>query len=426
MSYTLIASIGTGMYDKIKNDSTGYRLTTYKFQNNKEITSRLFLFSILESKNWDINQVILVGSKTSSWDALIAQDCEENDQYLNTWMQLVDECERSNSSGVSDSSLDLLSEYLSQRFGIKFTLFSHDSIVDNETLHSIFPIYRDIASEIISKNSILLDITHGFRSMPMFLYQSLRFSSINQSFRDVSILYGEYIPGRSVSLVRDLSKFWEFSEASEAFELFESSFAGESLAVLLEGWCPKGAAWMKVFTSIIKTNYVLQIEQSINQLGNALSSLDVVGLSLWKKEIYVSCTNLYKRFSKLTCLSEKILVLSDLLLEKQLYTQSIIALQISVETRIVESAFDSAKIGDYEYWNAQGGPKEYKYDLQMEHGLYSLRDLEHERNKIAHGGGLDSWKSSPKKDGIIKYEAVKTYRESVEILFSLCKVKQKI
>jgi len=422
MPYTLIASIGTGMYDKSKNDSTGYRLTTYRFANGMEITSRLFLFSILESKNWDISQIILVGSKTSSWDALVVQDYESDEQYASIWMQLVEECEQPDGSGVHKKSLGQLQDLLSNRFGIPFILHAHDSVINNDTLPSIFPLYKNIAAEIIVGNDVLLDITHGFRSMPMFLYQSLRFSSIMQCIRDVAILYGEFIPGRSISLVRDLSKFWEFSEASEAFDSFQSSFAGESLAFLLEGWWPKGAAWMKGFTSLVKTNYVLQIEQSINQLGNALSSLDCETLSLWKKEVYLACSALFARFKNLPSLSDKIFVLSDLLVERHLYTQAIIALQIAVETRVVESAFDSSRIGDYDYWNAQGGPKEFKYALVTKHRLYALKDLEHERNRIAHGGGIDTWKVPPKKDGIIKAESLKTYRESVLALFALCKV----
>ncbi|MBJ2355641.1 hypothetical protein JF818_04285, partial [Sphaerochaeta sp. S2] len=59
MPYTLISSIGTGMYKKAENDSTGYRLTRYQFPGGNLIASRLFIFSILESKNWDIDQVIL-------------------------------------------------------------------------------------------------------------------------------------------------------------------------------------------------------------------------------------------------------------------------------------------------------------------------------------------------------------------------------
>lgn len=423
MPYTLIASIGTGMYDKSKNDSTGYRITTYRFPNGIEISSRLFLFSILESRNWDINQVILVGSKTSSWDALIVQAYESDVQYASMWLRLIEECEQIDGAGISESSLSHLQTLLGNLFGIPFLLRAHDPTVNNDTLPSIFPLYREIAAEIPYGNDVLLDITHGFRSMPMFLYQSLRFSSIRQILREVTILYGEYIPGRSISLVRDLSKFWEFSEASEAFDLFQSSFAGETLAFLLESWWPKGAAWMKGFTSLVKTNYVLQIGQSINQLGNALSAIDSDGLWLWKREVYLACSALFSRFKNAACLSDRILVLSDLLVEKQLFTQAVIALQIAVETRIIESAYDPSRIGDYDYWNAQGGPKQFKYDVQTEHQLFVLRDLEHERNRIAHGGGVGAWKSSPKKDGIISADSLRVYRDSVIALFAVCKVK---
>ena len=156
MPYTLIASIGTGMYDKSKNDSTGYRITTYRFPNGIEISSRLFLFSILESRNWDINQVILVGSKTSSWDALIVQAYESDEQYASMWLRLIEECEQIDGAGISESSLSHLQTLLGNLFGIPFLLRAHDPTVNNDTLPSIFPLYREIAAEIPYGNDVLL------------------------------------------------------------------------------------------------------------------------------------------------------------------------------------------------------------------------------------------------------------------------------
>lgn len=423
MPYTLIASIGTGMYDRSRNDDTGYRQTTYHFSNGKEIVSRLFVSSILESNCWDINQVILIGTRTSSWDALLSNYCEANDEYGNLWLSLISECEQSGSGGVSDENLNELCTLLQNIHGIPFIIRVHGSVIDKEMLPEIFPIYKELPKLMVEHNKILLDITHGFRSMPMFLYQSLRFLSTPVLVENVEIIYGEYIPGKCVSVVRDLSLFWELSEASEAFESFKTSLSGEALADLVQPWWPSGANWMRGFSSLVKTNYVLQVQESINQLGNALKKIQPDSLVMWRNEVVSECRFIYGRFRHCSCISEKILEFSRLLEEKSLLTQTIISLQIAVETRVIESKFNRDRIGDYWYWNEQSGPKEFLNQFQSESKVYALRGLEHERNRIAHGGGNEGWKAQPTSNGIIKKKNLKQYRDAVDILFESLKVQ---
>lgn len=423
MPYTLIASIGTGMYDRSKNDDTGYRKTRYRFSNGVEIASRLFLLPILQSGLWDISEVILIGTRTSSWDALLAQDCNKDDEHEDLWIRLFSECEAAESGGVSDESLEHLRKLLQEKHGIKFILRVHGSEIDKISLPDIFPIYKELPRLMSPQNKILLDITHGFRSMPMFLYQSLRFVSTINRVENVEIIYGEYIVENEVSVVRDLSLFWELSEASEAFEVFRNSLSGEALAAMINSWWPQGANWMKGFTSLVKTNYVLQIRESIRQLGNALNTIQPDTLMMWRSEVVSECRSIYARFDHCTCISAMVLELSKLLEERGLLTQTVISLQIAVETRIIESLYDRNKMGDYEYWSAPGGPKEYKNQFQYDQKLPALRELEHERNRIAHGGGNDVWKSQPKPDGIITKKNLERYRSAVDILFEKCKVK---
>ncbi len=67
MPYTLISMIGTGMYKTLK-DFEGYKKTDYSFGGGKHFNTRLFMQALLECKYKDINQIILLGTDTSSWD----------------------------------------------------------------------------------------------------------------------------------------------------------------------------------------------------------------------------------------------------------------------------------------------------------------------------------------------------------------------
>lgn len=421
MSFTLISSIGSGMYDKTKNDATGYRETIYLFKNGKRITSRLFLFSILESGYWDIDHVILVGTRTSSWDVLLSNRCEAGGIFEDTWLHLAAECE--SQKGVSDESLDKLTEILQGLYSISFKIFVHGQVVDQKYLPSIFRVYADLPNSIPKDRSILLDITHGFRSMPMFLYQTLRFSYLKQSSRETQIIYGEFVPGSSISVVRDLSLFWELSEVSEEMDLFRTSFSGKNLANRLQSWWPQGARWMMGFTNLVQSNYVMQIRESMRQLHNALDVVKTENSPMWAEQVIFECRMLHNKLYHFAHLSDMLLAFSELLEERGLFTQAVIALQISVEARIIESMYDPKRIGDYTYWNAQGGPKEYKLKLEREEKLFALRELEHERNRIAHGGGVESWKSQPSIEAFPKKTQVERYRFEVKTLFDKCKVR---
>jgi hypothetical protein len=77
----------------------------------------------LESRNWDINQVILVGSKTSSWDALIVQAYESDEQYASMWLRLIEECEQIDGAGISESSL-ITSDFIGYLLGFTPFLFA--------------------------------------------------------------------------------------------------------------------------------------------------------------------------------------------------------------------------------------------------------------------------------------------------------------
>ena len=72
--YTLITSIGTGMYKK----EGGYRIATYRFNNGKTYESKLFFDAILKTEFKPIKKIIFIGTYTSSWDVLIDDKKDSN------------------------------------------------------------------------------------------------------------------------------------------------------------------------------------------------------------------------------------------------------------------------------------------------------------------------------------------------------------
>jgi CRISPR-associated Csx2 family protein len=424
MGFTLISSVGTGMYDKNQNGETGYRQTEYLFPNGVRIKSRLFLDAVLESSSWRVEKVILVGTRTSSWDALIAKYCDLDEATGDLWLKLVSECESDANAdiiGVSDDTLYNLELLLSKRLHIPCSILVHTSTVDADTLTDVFSTYRRLPELIPTNTDILFDITHGFRSMPLFIYQSLRFAAHMIQNRDVKILYGEYVKENKVSHVRDLSSFWGFSEVVEAMEVFRKTLSGEALVSKIQPWWPRGAKWMQGFSNLVKANYVLQIKESMNQLRNALSESLSDKSPMWATEILMECRSILERFDGLDSISDHVFAFALILEEKDLMTQAVIAMQVAVESRIVEYRYDDRHLGDYSYWIEPGGPRDFKRDLEREHGLLQLRELEAQRNRIAHGGGSQSHKRPPSLVRLPSRDDVVKYKTDVLRLFSICR-----
>ena len=117
-NYTLITSLGTGMY-KTEQSSDGYRYTDYYFDDTNHFKTRLFMEALIKTKYKNFDQIIIIGTKTSSWDALVNVENGASPESECLWETLYNECEGNNKSGISDESQNRLQEYLTNWFSIR-------------------------------------------------------------------------------------------------------------------------------------------------------------------------------------------------------------------------------------------------------------------------------------------------------------------
>jgi CRISPR-associated Csx2 family protein len=378
-AYTLISSIGTGMY----KDEGGYRKTTYHYADGETQVSSLFLETLLKTQKWDIRKVLLVGTYTSSWDMLIP---DEGNGDPDLWITLKDECK--SPQGISEASLRVLEAKMPQWYKIPFVFKVHASHLDSDNVEDIFGIYKTISSELAEGTDILFDITHGFRSMPILIYQALQYDMPRFPKRRIHLIYGEYIDKEKISYVRDLSKYWDFHEISAAITLFEEKLDGESLAEKIKPYWEAGGKCLIRLSAIVQCNLSFQVPDVLRQINNAFKSVPD-DVPHWVQDVCQGLRVLYNRLqadSVSLCLRKY----SKLLEEKRLITQGVIALQMALETAITEKYASEDTIGDYDWWQEYGDDfyKKEKNKLSWEYNnaLYKIENL---RNAIAHGGNRD-------------------------------------
>jgi CRISPR-associated Csx2 family protein len=366
----------------------GYEKTTYQFANGQTCETSLLLKAVLEAGPWQIRKIILVGTLTSSWDALIPGDGNAD---ADLWLTIKDECKTE--AGISEESRAKLEQKLPQWYNLPVVLKIHTAKLDAADAEQVFSVYSTIAEEIAPDTDILFDITHGFRSMPILIYQALQLDAINTPNRDINLIYGEYVDGKTRSIVRDLSKYWDFYEITLAKKLFDSRFDGALLAEKMRPLWESGAKCVERFSKIIECNYALQVPESLRQLKNALGKFDHANSPRWLIDVKNDLERIYKRLNVdedvRFPLGKTLRQYSKLLEEKGLITQAVIALQIAIETVVTEKCGASEYIGDYQWWQDYG--KIYFSSIRKKDNAMSasLKAVENLRNQIAHGGAKD-------------------------------------
>jgi len=395
--YTLITSLGTGMF----NRQSGYRETTYRFPNGVSCNKTpLFLRAILETGYWPVRKVVLIGTRTSSWDVLIPDRDGENGDF---WLAARERCE---AGGIDDALIRELEEKLPGWYGgIPFALEVHTPEISAANVEAVFAVYNRVCDEIAPDTDILFDITHGFRSMPVLIYQSLQLNIARLTRlapRRVCLVYGEYNEREKVSQVRDLSQYWDYYEISAAKNLFEEKLDGRLLANKVEPYWAAGAAGIRRFSEVVECNFSLQLPEALRQMRNALEKFDGAPAPPWAAAVR---DDVAKTVNALTVsggekypTAKTLLKYARLLESKRLIVQAIIALQVTVETAVAEK-FAPDKVGDYEWFHgsaaveksAGGDGRRYLKKIKNDDGRVKdlLNKIETLRNQIAHGGGKD-------------------------------------
>jgi CRISPR-associated Csx2 family protein len=396
--YVLITSIGTGL-----RKENGYRKTTYRFPSGKEFKTSVFLEALLETRFRDFLQIFITGTYTSDWGTLLGA---VKGNYEDFHLALLEEQEKNNK--IPDSMLETLQNILTDEFSIPVTIRAHVPNIESVTIDNIFSSYMETMKLIPSDIPILLDITHGFRSMPLLLYQALQYSVTDGKRRKIELVYGEYIDTEKISFVRDLSRYWFYSEYTTALHLLRERLDGFLLAKLIENEWNEASRWLRRFSGIVQANFCMQLDECLRSLRNILEKKQQTEHSVpwWIETVENELRKMCKRLI-MTSKSSSLAEYSVFLAEREMYTQAIISLQNAVECKIMEHLKREDKIGDYDFWINEG-KNELNKILSIDYELRNkIKNLEYVRNQIAHGGS-----KNPETGGAPNAENLKNQYDS--------------
>ncbi len=192
---TLITFLGrTGREDH------GYRTTRYDFGDGGEIRKVSFFgWVLLERLRRDgpLDRVVILGTAGSMWDHLFERDQEVEigeEQHLSL-VESVDQ------SSVTQSQLDALAPLLSGALGLRVELVVIPYCQgESEQVELI----RLFDQRVTDGEQVELDITHGFRHLPMLALLAALFLRSVRGVEIQSIWYGAYDPESGKAPVHNL------------------------------------------------------------------------------------------------------------------------------------------------------------------------------------------------------------------------------
>jgi CRISPR-associated Csx2 family protein len=191
MSTTLITFIG-----RTEKTNDGYRKTNYEIEGTQYPPSAFLGFKLQEHLKPE--KLIIMGTQGSMWDHLFDGDIHLGTQQEDSRLNLVESVENQT---VTQSQLEMLTPLLSEALQVQVEL---QIIPFGQTLEDQIGLLSSMAKHVEPNSNVHLDVTHGFRSLPMI---ALLASMYLREIRDAhiqGIWYGVYDKNMDVTPVHNI------------------------------------------------------------------------------------------------------------------------------------------------------------------------------------------------------------------------------
>jgi len=223
MRQTLITFLG-----RTPKTENGYRTTCYDFGDGNTCQPVAFFgWALNERLNPD--RLVILGTSGSMWDHLFEGDHNLGEEEIAKRLNLMELVEK---KAVDQETLNALQPLLSKRLGREVRL---RLIPDCSTKTEQVQLLEILADEVDQSDKVDLDITHGFRHLPMLaLLAALHLEKV-KSVEISDIWYGSYDPDTGKAAVMHLRGLLHIAEWLEALAEYENTAEYDQFAPLVGG-----------------------------------------------------------------------------------------------------------------------------------------------------------------------------------------------
>ena len=204
---TLVSFLGGGADKK----GGSYRTTTYRFDDGDMYENKQY-FGLVLAEKIQPQRLILLGTAGSMWDVFFEAGIDDYEQEWEALSQAVAE------NSVTQAHLTTFEQFLSKQLNIEVSCRLIDYAKEQQGQVNILRQLDDILTQ---QEQVALDVTHGFRHLPMIALVAARYLQISKDIHIEHIYYGSYIPDKKVSEVLELKGLLDMLDWVSALDTFD-------------------------------------------------------------------------------------------------------------------------------------------------------------------------------------------------------------
>ncbi|MBO7313158.1 MAG: TIGR02221 family CRISPR-associated protein [Alistipes sp.] len=266
MSRVLISFLGTGPTDRQE-----YRVAKYRF-DSKDIYETPFVAAALK-QHYNIDRIILIGTMRSMWDCVYDYFGKGSGCFnIDIWERLYEN--RLNADHATSVEPIEYQQEVEEVLGNGSKVILTHYGLSNDEIETNSSIIIGLEQYLEDKDELIIDITHAFRSLPMYMMnliiylqnvseKRLKITHISYGMLDVSQELG-YTP---IVELNSLLNVNDWISGAYSFKTFGNA---DKIAELVKAIDNKLSANLKQFSDTKNLNHLAELERQSQELGKML------------------------------------------------------------------------------------------------------------------------------------------------------------
>lgn len=359
---TLISFLGVG-----NKQNGGYRTTNYQFSDGQVFNDTRYIGMTLAEK-LQPSKIILLGTAGSMWDVFLEK---AGDNLADHWLTLSEAVENHQ---VTLSLLKPFEQFLSDNLHTQV----HCVLIPfAQTPEEQIKILSVLADSLENNEKVVLDVTHGFRHLPMLSLVAARFLKKVKHVDVTQIYYGAFeMTKDGKTPILELESLLTMLDWIDGLTVFDKDGDYGQFADLLakEGMDENQTKLLKQSAFFERTSNSSQARQKLSTVTNALTTFDSPIYQLFKPQL-LKRLEWFKRPNR--GLQEQ--QLAKDYLERHDYLRAVIfALEGMISAKTIEAGHD---VNDYT-------DREEQRQILRDNANFRL--FNNIRNGLVHGLGRDA------------------------------------
>lgn len=270
MSKVLISFLGTGPSDRHE-----YREATYRFASGNEYKTPFVAAAI--KQEYDIDRIILIGTMRSMWDCVYDYFGHQNGEFDDAiWEKLYENRSKANHSSqiasIEDQQKVEMTLGNNSKIVVTYYGLNEDEIAKNSE------IILNIEELLEENDKLIVDITHSFRSLPMYMMNLLIFLKevSNKKIKISHICYGMLDATNELGYapIVELNNIIAVNDWITGAYSFKRFGNVDKIAQLVDSIDKSLSEKLQTFSDAKNLNYIRELEMQCKNLHELLDGAD--------------------------------------------------------------------------------------------------------------------------------------------------------